>query len=866
MTEQKIHYLKDYKQTPYKIQHTKLEFYLHSTNTKVVAITNIELREPANKLPDLILDGEDLKLLDIKIDNCQISKQDYAIDNSSLVIKNIHKSKFQLEITTEINPSQNTKLMGLYVSNNVFCTQCEAEGFRRITYFYDRPDVLSTYTVYIESDKDTNQHLLSNGNLLEKGETASGKNYAIWHDPFPKPCYLFALVSGNLDVITDRFTTKSGRNVALSIYTEKDKTSRAVYALDALKRSMRWDEEKFGREYDLDIFNIVAVSDFNMGAMENKGLNIFNDRFVLCDQNTATDADFAGVERVIAHEYFHNWTGNRITCRDWFQLCLKEGLTVFRDQEFRADERSRAVQRINSVRTLISSQFSVDKSPLSHPVRPEEYQEINNFYTTTIYEKGAELIRMLHTMLGSEIFRKAMDLYFERHDGQACIMEDYIKCFEDVSGKDLSQFMLWYSQSGTPHIDVTMEYDNGTLEIKLKQSLAKGQNKNIPAPMLIPLKYSLINSNGEIIKDDIFLLSEAEQTIVVSGLNEYPVLSIGQDLSAPVTITKNSKFSDTEENLFLSKYDPSAVNRWMAIQNLLKAEIENIIKSGKDYTPNKDILEVFNFIIKSDELDPSLIALYLTLPTETEIAQNYDNDRDPVAIYNARKTLMKRIADYNGEGFYNLLQKYSLSDKYDPSTKEAGKRNLYNTALLYYSIYKNDPTLLVEKYNKADNLTIRFATLSTLAHYFFENEQAQEVIQNFFDKYKDIPLVLDKWFAIQSTINRADAIDKIKILMKMPQFDINNPNRVYALLGSFIYGNQIEFNNPNGGGYDFISDIILQIDQHNPQLASRLLGGFGDWRKYDTARQEKAKMALEKIANSANISNDISDIVKRILS
>lgn len=866
MTQRPLFYLKDYKQTDYLIPKIDLAFYLDNENTKVVSTLYIELRNKntIGKLPKLILDGEDIKLLCLKINNIELNHNEYQINEKELILDNITQICFKLEITTLINPSKNKQLMGLYMSGNVFCTQCEAEGFHRISYFYDRPDILTIYSVYIEANKTKYPILLSNGNIIETGNLSNDVHFARWHDPFPKPCYLFALVAGDLDSITDNFTTLSGNKAKLTIYTEQGKSSRSIYAMDALKRAMVWDENKFGREYDLNLFNIVAVNDFNMGAMENKGLNIFNDKYVLCDKDTATDADFAGVEHVIAHEYFHNWTGNRITCRDWFQLCLKEGLTVYRHQEFCADERSASVQRIADVRLLIASQFSVDKSPLSHPVRPQQYSEINNFYTTTIYEKGAEIIRMLDTIFGKTIFRKAMDLYFANFDGQACTMEDFIKCFEEVSGRDLKQFMLWYSQSGTPHVKTSIKFLNNKLTIKFTQSLVQGQNTTSLKPMLIPIKYGLINKKGEEIKNDIFLLSEKEQTLTIEDLSEQPFISLNRNFSAPITIETTSQ--DPDIDIFLAKYDKDAVNRFMILHKLITKEIKLLItKKVENYTPNNQLMNILKNIALDANLEPSLRALYLSIPSEREIAQNYEQDRDPIAIAEARLYFIKLIAHKNGDIFKQLLKQYKPEGKYNANAAEAGKRSLFLTALLYYSLYKNSCTEIVNQYKKADNLTLRFACIIYLTNYFYHKPQTAELLNDFYNLYQNTPLVLDKWFAVQASINQENTLHIVKNLVQHPKFDLNNPNRIYALLGGFAFNNLVAFNHINGEGYKFISDIILQIDQHNSQVAARLLSAFSDWKKYNSQRQSKAKLALQKIANQENISNDIADLVTRML-
>lgn len=862
MTNRPIFYLKDYKPTEYLIPKIDLFFYLEPEHTKV--ISKLHIKKANENIAPLALNGENFELLNIKLNNIELDKSRYNVTNELLIIQNIDEQEFILEITTLVNPLANKQLMGLYISNDIFCTQCEAEGFRNITYFYDRPDVLSIYSVYIEANKLNYPILLSNGNKIKSGDLDNSKHYAMWHDPFPKPCYLFALVAGDLQAIYDEFITIDKQKVDLAIYTEPNKSSRAIYAMDALKRSMAWDEQKFGRKYDLDLFNIVAVSDFNAGAMENKGLNIFNDKFILCDKDTATDADFAGVERVIAHEYFHNWTGNRITCRDWFQLCLKEGLTVYRDQEFCAGVRSAEVQRINDVRHLIISQFSVDKSPLSHAVRPEEYSEINNFYTTTIYKKGAELIRMLETMFGAKIFREAMDLYFVRHDGQACTMEDYIACFEDVSGKNLEQFMLWYSQSGTPHVTVETAFENNKLTIKFKQSLAKEQNKETPKSMVIPIKYGLIAKDGSELKEDLFILTQAEQSLTIDNLTEEPFISLNRKFSAPITIEHIN--AQDNINLFLAKYDKDAVNRFMSLQKLFIKELKLIIDNNvQNYKPNLELVNILKDIAADETLEPSLRALYLSIPSEGEIAQTYEKNRNPQAISNARTYLLKLIAQQNGETFKQLVNTYPPAIQYSPNSAEIGKRSLFLTALLYYSLYTNSCKDILEQYKKTDNLTIRFSCLVYLAHYFNEEPQTKELLEDFYKLYQDTPLVLDKWFALQASIANSNTVEKVKELINHPKFDLKNPNRIYALLGTFVFNNLVAFNAPDGSGYKFISELIMKIDSYNPQVSGRLLSAFGNWKAYSTESQNQAKIALNNINNDKFKSTDIADLIVRLL-
>lgn len=872
MTTRPVYYLSDYKPTPYFIPKIDLKFYLGTQHT--IVKVKLEISTEQKELPPLILNGDELDLQSISINGQIIDKSAYKASPNKLEILQIPAANFTLELTTKLNPDKNLQLMGLYRSNGIFCTQCEAEGFRRITYFYDRPDVLSIYTVYIEADKTQCPILLSNGNLIETGNLNENKHFAKWHDPFPKPCYLFALVAGDLDVLKDSFITASKKKVDLAIYTEKDKTSRAAFAMDSLKRAMIWDEKRFSREYDLALFNIVAVSDFNMGAMENKGLNIFNDKCILADKATATDGDYAGVERVVAHEYFHNWTGNRITCRDWFQLCLKEGLTVYRDQEFRAAERSAAVQRINDVRQLIASQFSVDAGPLSHPVRPTQYSEINNFYTTTVYEKGAELVRMLHTILGHKLFHEAMDRYFEIHDGQACTVEDFVACFEHVSKQDLSQFMLWYSQSGTPHVKAAISFENSTLKIQLAQSLRQGTNNQNLQPMIIPIAFNLLSQNGELLQHGLLTLTKEQDSFEFHALDDMPYVSLLCGLSSPITIEKTyiNGHSPEQDRLFLIKHDKDPVNIWHNLQQLSLEKLAAIIKTYTTKNNSANIAELdaemaqaIQAIANNNDIDPALKATYLILPSEREIAQYLKNNLNPEHIYKARCIMQENIAKANIDIFKDLLTKFTPEINYNPSAEEAGKRTLYNIALFYISLYENSPTRAFEQYNKADNLTMRVAALSILLHKFPKSEPTKQSLKDFEALYGKTPLVMDKWFALQATVTAAESLAQVKALCQHQAFSFNNPNRVRALIGSFAYGNLVNFHAEDGTGYQFVSEIILQIDPHNPHLAANLLGAFGDWQKFEPERCAKAKTVLENMLAKSTISNDIADILARML-
>ncbi|RUV98104.1 aminopeptidase N, partial [Mesorhizobium sp. M1A.F.Ca.IN.020.04.1.1] len=691
--------LEDYRPSDYLIPRTSLDFRLSPDATRVTAVLTVERRQGVAASTQLALDGDGLKLLSVAIDGQVLPEADYQATPDQLIIPTPPAARrFELRLETEVAPSSNEALMGLYRSNNVYCTQCEAEGFRRITYFLDRPDVLSVYTVRIEAPHNEAPLLLSNGNPVESRALADGRHYAVWHDPFPKPSYLFALVAGALGKVAGSFTTLSGRKVELGIYVEPGKERLAGYAMDALKRSMKWDEEVFGREYDLDVFNIVAVSDFNMGAMENKGLNIFNDKYVLADEETATDADFANIEAIIAHEYFHNWTGNRITCRDWFQLCLKEGLTVYRDHEFSADQRSRAVKRIAEVRTLRAHQFPEDQGPLAHPVRPRRYREINNFYTATVYEKGSEVVRMIRTILGAETFRAGMDLYFERHDGEAATIEDFLKVFEDVSGRDLGQFALWYHQAGTPNLTVSSSYNAAAkaFTLEIEQSVPPTPSESRKRLMHIPLAFGLVGAGGKpvawtavdgaTVEDGIIHVRKRRHTVRFSGVSERPSVSLNRGFSAPITLSVQQKADD---QFFLASHDSDPFSRWQAFNTLLTDALIAAFRQllgGKESAFDAKLAELAGSIARDETLEPAYRALALSLPGEADIARDIGQGIDPDAIFVAREALARTIAMANREIFSALYASLADNGPFTPDSASAGRRALRNILLDYLSL------------------------------------------------------------------------------------------------------------------------------------------------------------------------------------
>jgi aminopeptidase N len=870
--------LEDYRPSDYLIPRTDIIFRLDPDKAQVRCELMIQRREGVAPDTPLVLDGDGLALTGIAIDGLALADDAHEATPDRLVVKSPPASEiFRLTIETEIAPSQNTALMGLYRSNGVYCTQCEAEGFRRITYFLDRPDILSVYSVRIEARRAEAALLLSNGNPGAAGDLDDGWHFAEWNDPHPKPAYLFALVAGDLARIGDCFVTMGGRQVELGIFVEHGKEARATYAMDALKRSMRWDEEVFGREYDLDVFNIVAVSDFNMGAMENKGLNIFNERYVLADEETATDTDYANIETIVAHEYFHNWTGNRITCRDWFQLCLKEGLTVFRDHEFSADQRSRAVKRIAEVRALKAHQFPEDQGPLAHPVRPRRYREINNFYTATVYEKGSEVVRMIRTILGAETFRKGMDLYFERHDGDAATIEDFVAVFEDVSGRDLSQFALWYHQAGTPVVTVTAEHDRSArrFTVELEQSVPATPGESRKRPMHIPLVFGLMGADGEDIPagqatggevaDGVIHLRKRRQSIVFGDVGERPVLSINRGFSAPVTIVHAESAADRR---LRARHDADLVARWQALNAVFAdALIEATATIREGGTPRFDpaILEVAGEIAGNEALEPAYRALALTLPSENDIAQQIGSDIDPDAIHRARVALASAIAGEQAPAFGALLPSLRDAGPFSPDAASAGKRALAGTLLDYLAIAPGGAQLLLERYEAAGNMTERATALAILAHRHAASEAAHGALSDFERRFRADPLVLDKWMTIQATAPGGEALDRVRSLMAHPAFTITNPNRVRALVGSFATANPTGFHRADGEAYRFFAETVLAVEARNPQVAARLATAFRSWRSLEPGRREHARAALADIASRKGLSPDLRDIVERTL-
>ncbi|MER9454801.1 aminopeptidase N [Mesorhizobium sp. M0478] len=868
--------LEDYRPNDFSIPQTGLTFRLSPDATRVTAVLTIERRDGAAASTSLVLDGDGLVLKRIAIDGRELAPAEYLATPDQLTILR-PPARFQLLLETEIAPASNEALMGLYRSSNVYCTQCEAEGFRRITYFLDRPDILSVYTVRIEARLDEAPLLLSNGNPVESGALADGWHFAVWDDPFPKPSYLFALVAGNLGKVADSFVTMSGREVELGIYVEPGKEGLAGYAMDALKRSMQWDEQAFGREYDLDVFNIVAVSDFNMGAMENKGLNIFNDKYVLADRETATDADFANIEAIIAHEYFHNWTGNRITCRDWFQLCLKEGLTVFRDHEFSADQRSRAVKRIAEVRTLRAHQFPEDQGPLAHPVRPRRYREINNFYTATVYEKGSEVVRMIRTILGAEAFRAGMDLYFERHDGEAATIEDFLKVFEDVSGRDLSQFALWYHQAGTPNLTVSSTHNPATREftLEIEQSVPPTPSESRKRLMHIPLAFGLVGAGGEpvayggvegaTVEDGVIHIRKRRHMVRFSGVAERPAVSLNRGFSAPITLSVEQKADD---QFFLAGHDSDAFARWQAFNTLLTdaliAAFRQILGGAKPAFTAR-LTGLAGKIAGDETLEPAYRALALSLPGEADIARDIGTNIDPDAIFAAREALALAIARANQQTFTDLYGRLAGDGPFSPDAASAGRRALRNILLDYLSLLPKGAALAARHFETATNMTDRAAALTVLAHRHDGSPEAIKALADFEARYGADPLVMDKWFQIQASVPGRRTVDTVRELTGHAAFSMANPNRVRSLVGTFASANQTGFHRADGEGYRFFTQTVLEVEKRNPQVAARLATALRSWRSLEPGRQAKAREALLAIAGAENLSADLRDIVERTL-
>ncbi|MCZ6401252.1 aminopeptidase N [Vibrio parahaemolyticus] len=858
-------YRKDYQAPSHTISDIDLTFDLYDNDTIVTALSKVVQKGESTTLE---LDGEGLELRSVKVNG-----EDWAhheVKEASLVLSDL-PAEFELEIITKIDPEANTALEGLYKSGGAFCTQCEAEGFRRITYYLDRPDVLAKYTTKVIADKATYPYLLSNGNRIAQGEAENGRHWVQWQDPHPKPAYLFALVAGDFDVLRDKYTTMSGRNVDLEIFVDKGNLDRAGHAMTSLINSMKWDEERFGLEYDLDIYMIVAVDFFNMGAMENKGLNIFNSKFVLANDQTATDRDYLGIEAVIGHEYFHNWTGNRVTCRDWFQLSLKEGLTVFRDQEFSSDLGSRAVNRIDNVRIIRGPQFAEDASPMSHPIRPDKVIEMNNFYTLTVYEKGSEVIRMYHTLLGEEGFQKGMKLYFERHDGTAATCEDFVSAMEDATGVDLKQFRLWYSQSGTPTLRVNSEYnaEAKTYALTVEQFTEATQDQAEKQALHIPFDIELYDSKGQIIPltingesvHSVLDIKQDKQTFVFENVADQPVPSLLREFSAPVKLEYD--YSDAEL-IFLMKHATNDFARWDASQMLLAKYIrQNVtnVQTGSEVQLSEDLIDAFRGVLLDENLEPAFIAQVFSLPSINEITGWYkqiDVDAVDTVLNSITVSLSAALEDELSATYHTLKQA-----EYTIDHAAIGKRALRNQCLQFLAHTDKGNTLVKAQYEAANNMTDTIAAMS--AANSAQLECREELMADYSDKWKHDGLVMDKWFALQGTNPAEDALEKVKATMNHEAFSLKNPNRTRSLIGSFLAANPVRFHDKSGSGYQFAGEILRQLNDSNPQVASRMIDPLLKFRKYDEARQAMIRAELEKLKAMDNLAKDLFEKVTKAL-
>lgn len=873
-------YLKDYQVPDYLIHTVDLNFTLDEQQTRVISRLSL-IRNPNSLSSEtaLVLAGENLKLIRIVLnDEQELTETDYHITAESLIIHDVPQQRaFTLTIENEINPKANTALEGLYLSNGMLCTQCEAEGFRKITYFLDRPDVMAKFTTTLVGDKDRYPVLLSNGNKIAQGDDDNNQHWVTWEDPFSKPCYLFALVAGQLECLEDSFTTLSGRKVGLQIFVEQHDIDKCAHAMQSLKNAMDWDEQVYGREYDLDLYMIVAVSHFNMGAMENKGLNIFNTKFVLARPDTATDSDYEHIEGVIGHEYFHNWTGNRITCRDWFQLSLKEGFTVFRDQEFTGDRTSKAVNRIENVNMLRTRQFAEDAGPMAHPIRPDAYIEINNFYTLTVYEKGAEVVRMIHTLLGADGFRQGCDLYFQRHDGQAVTCDDFVSAMEAANEINLTQFRRWYGQAGTPVINVGQDYNptNQTLTLTIKQSCPPTPGQAVKEPFHIPITVGLIDNSGNPVKcklqgqdgendETILQLTAAEQAFTFKGLTEKPIVSILRNFSAPVKLVMERSL---DELAFLLSYDSDTFSRWEAGQLLSGQIITGLIADVQQSRPLQlapIIITAFKQVLSQSWEDLSYCSLLLGLPSESYLAEQMQVV-DVEAIQKAREFVVRTLA----EQLQPELEALYVSNHRDESGQfdagAIGRRRIKNVCLSFLSRLEDEKIQQwsEQQFRTANNMTDQIAALANIVNH--PHPAKQDCLAEFYQKWQQEALVIDKWFAIQASSPMPDAFATVISLTGHPAFDLATPNRARAVIGSFSQANPLYFHAINGQGYEFLANHVIALDILNPQVASRMLGPLTSWRRFDETRQNLMKTQLERVMNCPAISRDVYEVASKSL-
>ncbi|MHC9510762.1 aminopeptidase N [Kangiella sp. M94] len=879
-----VKYRKDYKPSAFLIDEVNLNFELFDDHAIVNARLKLRANPDADSSDSLVLDGEELELLEIAIDGHKLEPAQYETDSEQLTVwldkvmdLDYQQSSFEMTTKVRIYPNTNTSLEGLYLSNGKFCSQCEAEGFRKITYYSDRPDVMSIFTVRIEAAQQKYPYLLSNGNQIEHGKLANGRHYAIWHDPFRKPSYLFALCAGDYDLLEDHFKTQSGRDIKLEIYVDKGKLDQCHHAMESLKKAMAWDEEVFGLEYDLDIYMIVAVGDFNMGAMENKGLNIFNTKYVLAHSDTATDQDFEDVEAVIAHEYFHNWTGNRVTCRDWFQLSLKEGLTVFRDQQFTADQTDHAVKRIEDVKVIRSHQFAEDAGPMAHPIRPDSYIEMNNFYTVTVYNKGAEVIRMYHTLLGADGFRRGMDLYFERHDGQAVTCEDFVSAMEEANGYDLKQFRHWYLQAGTPEVTVTSEYDelHKKLTLHIGQACPDTPGQSNKLPFHIPLKLGLLDKDGndlplelashkEQLTGDILHLTQSEQSFEFVDVKHTPVLSLLRNFSAPVRL--HYDYND-QDLAFLYAHDSDPFNRWEAGQRLFARVIWQLCAEQEAGEPMQFPLHLVNAVqnLLSDEsLDGRFKALALTLPDIKALIEEVERVNLDHLI-NAHNFLKKELASHLEMDWLVHYQANHHVGNFNQDKTSIAKRAFAGVCLSYLVVLEKPKAyeLAVSQLFNSNNMTDAETALKLLMHSNYE--QKKQIAEDFYQKWQNEDLVVNKWLMAQATDPTDSTIDRVEGLIKHPAFDIKNPNKVRSVVGAFAGSNLPQFHRKDGKGYTFLAEQIKILYSVNPQTAARLTGAFNRWKKFDDERQRLMCEQLQGILQLPDLSKDVYEIASKAL-
>ncbi|MDH5443951.1 MAG: aminopeptidase N [Gammaproteobacteria bacterium] len=870
-------YLKDYRPPAFKVNSVDLVFELDDDNTLVHSILQLERNaEHGDNSAPLVLDGQELELVSIAIDGESLAESAYVISNETLSIANV-PDKFELTLTTRIHPAKNTALEGLYHSGKMLCTQCEAEGFRRITYYPDRPDVMSVFTVTLKADKEKYPVLLSNGNLVEQGELDNGQHFAKWHDPHLKPSYLFAVVGGQLIYKEGSFTTMNGREVTLRVFVEPENEHKCDHAMESLKRSMQWDEQTYGREYDLDIFMIVAVNDFNMGAMENKGLNVFNASCVLASPETATDHDYYNIESIIGHEYFHNWSGNRVTCRDWFQLSLKEGFTVFRDQEFSSDLHSRAVQRIDDVDILRNHQFPQDAGPMAHPVRPDHFIEISNFYTVTVYNKGAEVVRMIRNLLGWDGFRKGTDLYFDRHDGQAVTTDDFVKAMEDANGIELTQFKNWYKQAGTPelHISETYDADKQQYHLTVKQSCKPTPEQETKQPFHIPLSMGLLDAQGNELPlqlsgeasasetTKVLHIKHAEETFVFENIPTKPVASLLRDFSSPVIIRKETS---NEELAFLFAHDSNEFNRWEAGQKLSMNIMQTLItdhQAGKTLAVPQMFIDAFRKTLLNESLDKSLKAQAMGLPSVNYLMEQYEvidvDAIDAVRLF-VRQTLAKELESE----FLQTYQANHVSKAYTFNAQDMAQRSLKNCCLSYLMELEKAEyvDLCVKQFAAEENMTDVMAALGSLVNH--AGAERDTALQQFYVKWQHDPQVVEKWLALQAGSRLDKTLGHVKSLLDHPAFSLTNPNKVRSLIGRFCMGNT-RFHDSSGEGYQFLAEHVLKLDKLNPQIAARLVQSFARWKRFDNTRKKLMQTELQKIHAHGELSKDVYEVVGKML-